>query len=171
MSKHTEKPSGLRPLQRKFYSLLGREQPKPVHPKLAIIYGYPLALIINQLLFWSGMESRKDGFIFKTEKDFIKEIGLSAAQQKLAIQKGKSYGFLEVKRMGLPGKRHYKLHFDKLVEVTIKIAESKNVVLTKSIYQLVDNHPTNTERTHENTTVNDNSVKSILSKNIYKGLQ
>jgi hypothetical protein len=43
--------------------------------------------MISQLLFWKGMEIRKDGYIFKTEKDFVKELGLKSAQQKLAIKK------------------------------------------------------------------------------------
>jgi len=160
MTPYKEVPKGLKPLQRKFFLLLGQEKPKPIPPKLVLIFGYPLSAIISQLLFWKGMEIRKDGYIYKTEKDFISELGLSSAQQKLAIKKGKKFGFLEVVRKGIPAKRHYKLDFDLLVEKTISEAERKNVVLTKSYFELGQNHyrssgginPTITYNTPENTT-------------------
>lgn len=149
-------PKGLKPLQRKFFALFGQEAPKPIPPKLVRIFGYPLSAIISQLLFWKGMEKRRDGLIYKTEKDFINELGLSSAQQKLAIKKGKEFGFLTVTRKGIPAKRHYALDFDKLVAVTIREAEHKNVELTKSIYKLVENnqqHSGDISRTNtDNTT-------------------
>ena len=128
-------PRGLKPLQKSFFSLLGQEKPKPIPPKLVLIFGYPLSAMISQLLFWKGMEMRKDGYIFKTEKDFIAELGLSSAQQKLAIKKGKDFGFLKVVRKGIPAKRHYLLNYQKLVEATIVEAERKKIYLTKSHFQ------------------------------------
>lgn len=159
---------GLKPLQIKFFALLGQEAPKPIPPKLVQIFGYPLAAIISQLLFWKGMEIRKDGLIYKTEKDFINELGLSSAQQKLAIKKGKAFGFLKVERKGIPAKRHYAMNFDLLVGATIREADRKHIVLTKSVYKLVDNDPqrtgdmsrTNTDNTTE-TTARYNSTQSI----------
>ena len=97
-------PRGLKPLQKSFFNLLGQEKPKPIPPKLVRIYGYPLSAMISQLLFWNGMGARKDGYIFKTEKDFLNELGLSSAQQKLAINKAKSFGFFKVVRKGIPAK-------------------------------------------------------------------
>lgn len=159
---------GLKPLQKKFFALFGQEAPKPIPPKLVRIYGYPLSAIISQLLFWKGMEKRKDGLIYKTEKDFINELGLSSAQQKLAIKKGRKLGFLTVIRKGIPAKRHYALDYEKLVEVTILQADLKNVELTKSIYKLVENDQqqtggisrTNTDNTTE-TTARYHSTQSI----------
>lgn len=165
---------GLRPLQVSFFALLGQEAPKPIQPKLVQIYGYPLSAIISQLLFWKGMEKRKDGLIFKTEKDFLSEIGLSSAQQKLAIKKGKKYGFLNVVRKGIPAKRHYSFDYEKLVDATIKEAERKNIVLTKSHYKLAqksrqhsgDISRTNTDNTTETTSRYNRteSVSDVLSK-------
>lgn len=145
---------GLRPQQRRLYRLLGQESPKPVHPKLALLFGYPLALLINQLLFWDGMGRRKDGYIFKTEFELIKEIGATPAQQRLAITKGRMHGFLEVTRKGVPAKRHYKLNFDLLVSSIIEQAELKDVVLSKGLYEWSEKSRTITERTQENTAVN-----------------
>lgn len=116
-------PKGLKPLQIKYFALFGKEAPKPIPPKLVRIFGYPLSAIISQLLFWKGMEMRKDGLIFKTEKDFINELGLSSAQQKLAIKKGKELGFLTVVRKSIPAKRHYAINFDALVDATIREAD------------------------------------------------
>jgi hypothetical protein len=160
MQRKNQAQKGLKPLQQKFFRLLGQEKPKPIPPKLVLIFGFPLSAMISQLLFWKGMEKRKDGYIYKTEKDFISELGLSSAQQKLAIKKGKDFGFLDVVRKGIPAKRHYKLNFDLLVEKTISEAEKKKIVLTKSYFELgynrqhksVGTNPTITENTSENTT-------------------
>jgi hypothetical protein len=171
MSKYVKaKIEGLRPQQNRLYRLLGQESPKPVHPKLALIFGYPLALIINQLLFWDGMGARKDGYIFKTEEDFIKEIGTSSAQQKLAIIKGKSYGFLDVKRKGVPAKRHYKLNFNILVDVIIQQAEIKGIVLSKSHFEYSEKHRSITERTQETTAIKTNasSISKIMADKFKK---
>ena len=164
------KIQGLRPQQNRLYRLLGRESPKPVHPKLALIFGYPLALIINQLLFWDGVGARKDGYIFKTEEDFIKEIGTSSAQQRLAIIKGKSYGFLDVKRKGVPAKRHYKLDFNILVDVIIQEAEIKGIVLSKSHFEYGEKHRSITERTQETTAIKTNasSISQIMADKFKK---
>lgn len=154
-------PRGLKPLQKSFFSLLGQEKPKPIPPKLVRIYGFPLSAMISQLLFWHGTGIRKDGFIYKTEKGFIDEIGLSSAQQKLAIKKGKEFGFLEVVRKGIPAKRHYRLNYEKLVEATIREAERKKIVLSKGHYRMVQKHQTKigdkkqtiTNNTKENTAI------------------
>lgn len=169
---------GLKPLQRKYFALLGQEPPKPIPPKLVRIFGYPLSAIISQLLFWKGMEIRKDGYIYKSEKDFISELGLSSAQQKLAIKKGKAFGFLQVVRKGIPAKRHYLLNYDLLVEKTISEADRKNIVLTKSYHKLVENsqqeqggkNRTNTDITAENTARyhSTESTSDILSKRFKK---
>ena len=132
---------GMSDLQKSFFAQFGQEKPKPIPPKLVMIYGYPLAAMISQLLFWYGKGSRKDGYIFKTEKDFIKELGLSSAQQKLAIVKGKEYGFLEVKVKGIPGKRHYRLSYTKLAEVTILEAAKKGVHLVNPPVKIAGKQP------------------------------
>ena len=161
-------PKGLKPLQIKYFALFGQEAPKPIPPKLVRIFGYPLSAIISQLLFWKGMEMRKDGLIFKTEKDFIKELGLSSAQQKLAIQKGKEFGFLTVVRKSIPAKRHYAINVEALVEATIREADRKNIDLTKSNYKfgqksqqhLGAKNPSNTDNTTE-TTARYHSTESL----------
>lgn len=170
--------AGLKPLQESFFRLLGQEGSKPIPPKLVRIYGYPLTAIVSQLLFWKGMEKRKDGYIYKTEKDFINELGLSSAQQKLAIKKGKAFGFLKVERKGIPAKRHYLLNYDRLVEATIKEAERKGIVLTISLYKLAQKsqqetggmNRTNTDNTTETTAIyhGTESTKEILSKRFKK---
>lgn len=174
MRNDQEKPKGLRPMQKTFFALLGKESPKPIHPKLVLIYGYPLAAMITQLLFWKGMEIRKDGLIYKTEIEFINELGLTSARQKLAIKKGAKFGFLTVKRKGIPSKRHYLLDYCKLVVATINEAERKGIVLSKSWFKLAEKHGymkdgnrlTNTDKTQDNTTETKNtkSTGDILSE-------
>ena len=163
-----QQQKGLKPLQKSFFRLLGQEGPKPIPPKLVLIYGYPLAAIISQLLFWKGMEKRTDGYIYKTEKEFLNELGLRSAQQKLAIKKGKSFGFLRVDRKGVPAKRHWQINYDRLVQVTIEEAERKNIVLTKGHLKISKknqsttgvNSQTITDNT-QNTTAKNHRTESI----------
>lgn len=157
-----KEPKGLSQLQRSFFSLLGQEKPKPIPPKLVLIYKYPLAAVISQLLYWHGKGMRKDGYIFKTEKDLIKELGLTSSQQKHLIWRGKAFGFLHVVRKGVPAKRHYSLNYTKLVEVTIQEAERQNIVLTKSAFKFGGNNPQENEandRTITNITTNNTALK------------
>ena len=161
MKMDSKRPRGLSQLQRSYFSIFGKEGPKPIPPKLVRLYGYPLSAMISQLLFWKGMEMRKDGFIFKTEKDFINELGLSSAQQKLAIKKAKEFGFFEVVRKGIPAKRHYRLNYNLLLEVTRKEAVRKKIVLVECYYKLGEksrnkqgcNDRTITNNTKENTAI------------------
>ncbi len=129
---NTELAGGLAPLQRKYFALLGGEPPKPVPPILVQIYGCPMALLISQLLYWRGKGARLDGFIFKSEKDLKKELGLSSSQQKTLIRKGRDFGFLEVVLKSIPAKRHYRIDYNELVRVTIEQAELKNIALSLS---------------------------------------
>lgn len=178
MHNNQNKPRGLRPLQKSYFDLFGQEKPKPIPPKLVLIFKYPLAAMISQLLFWKGMEIRKDGYIFKTEKDFVKELGLKSAQQKLAIKKGKEFGFLDVVRKGIPAKRHYRLNYNRLIEVTVSEAERKGIVLTKGHIklgekrqdQLGDNKRSITDNTTETTARyhRTESASDILSRRYRK---
>jgi hypothetical protein len=151
-------PRGLKPLQKSFFALLGQEKPKPIPPKLVRIYGYPLSAMISQILFWKGMEKRNDGYIYKTEKDFLNELGLSSAQQKLAIKKSKEFGFFEVVRKGIPAKRHYRLNYNRLVEVTLSEAERKKIVLTKGTYKPDQNSLHHTGANNPTITYNTNGI-------------
>lgn len=174
MEMENKKPRGLSQLQKSYFSIFGKEGPKPIPPKLVRIYGYTLSAMISQLLFWKGMEMRKDGFIFKTEKDFIKELGASPAQQKLAIKKAKEFGFFEVVRKGIPAKRHYRLNYNLLLEVTRKEAARKKIVLIESNYKFGESghykqgekNRTITNNTKENTAIyhKTESTADILAK-------
>lgn len=157
-------PRGLKPLQRSFFNLLGQEKPKPIPPKLVRIYGYPLSAMISQLLFWHGNGKRRDGFIYKTEQGFMDEIGLSSAQQKLAIKKGKVFGFLEVVRKGIPAKRHYRLNYNRLVEATIEEADRKGVVLIKGHLKLVEKRRTETGDSNRTITYNTKENTALKHK-------
>lgn len=97
---------------------------------------------------------RKDGYIYKTEKEFINELGLSSAQQKLAIKKGRDFGFLKVVRKGVPAKRHYLLNYDRLVEATILEAKRKRIPIIKQPFKTRENDQTTTGDSHQTITYN-----------------
>lgn len=164
------KKKGLSQHQKRYFALLGRSNSIAVHPMLSRLFGYPLGIMVSQLLYWQDKGSNKEGYIYKTEADFVKELGLSAAQQRGAIKRGKELGFLEVKRKSIPAKRHYKLDFEKLINASIKAAELKGLVLSKSWFELGEKHGSITKNTHKTTSYSKNSVEEVLIKrqNSYK---
>ena len=166
--------TGLSEQQKIFFALLGEEKPKPIPPVLVRLYGYTLAAMISQLLYWCDKGKRDDGLIYKTEKDLVKEIGTSSAQQKLAIKKGKDFGFLEVTRRGIPARRHYRIDYDKLVDATFHEADRKGIKLSKGFHKFVENSQSrigNYERSITNNTkkittkrANTESVAEIVAR-------
>lgn len=90
------------------------------NPELAKALGSVKAgLLLNQLLFWHG-KGRDPEWTYKTIKEMEKETGLSRAEQATAIRICKRYEILEVKRKGIPAKRHFRININKIVELMRK---------------------------------------------------
>lgn len=78
-----------------------------------VLGGIEPAIIISQLLYWQGM-GRDQDWVYKTVADLEAETGVSRHRQFSAIQKCKQLGVLEVEYKGVPRKRHYWVHIEKL---------------------------------------------------------
>lgn len=92
-------------------------RPIAFNPDLAKLLGSAKAgLFLSQLLYWWG-KGRKPNWIYKTVKELKEETGLSKKEQltaqKICIKKE----VLEVKLMGVPAKRHFKIKMDKIIEL------------------------------------------------------
>jgi hypothetical protein len=70
-------------------------------------------LFMSQLYFWYG--KGKDGWIYKTIDEFFEETALTRREQDTAIKRWKELGVLEVKIMGMPARRHFKVDIVRLM--------------------------------------------------------
>lgn len=85
---------------------------------IKLLNDYTTAAFLNQLVYWSDKSKRKDGYFYKSHKDWQDEMCLSRYQVDRAIKKLKELELLEVvkkKANGAPT-LHYKLDMDKLTK-------------------------------------------------------
>ncbi|PTI97356.1 replication protein [Staphylococcus simulans] len=78
---------------------------------LKITENYPTAALLNQLIYWSDRTNRKDGYFYKSYKEWEEEIHLSKYQVMRSIKKLKNMGIVETalkKANGAPTV-HYKV--------------------------------------------------------------
>jgi len=134
-----------------------------------------MALMLIQLVFWSDRTKRKDGFIYKSSIEWIKEMRTTDP----AVRKFKKLPYIEtkVKRANGSPTTHYRINFELLNKMVIEflekeklknaeaLAENSNVICefeqtTRSIHQihsldstkpLVENNETLTKITTKNT--------------------
>lgn len=72
------------------------------------------ALLLSQLIYWTGREMSGDGWIFKNQAELEEETGLGRREQEGARRKLKAVGVLMEKRVGLDPTVHFKVDFDAL---------------------------------------------------------
>jgi hypothetical protein len=93
-----------------------KDRPVAYHPDFAKAIGsVQAALFLSQLLYWSD-KGNNDGWIYKTQKEFYEETGLSRYEQETARKKLKKLGILEEKYQGVPRKLYYRINMRKLAE-------------------------------------------------------
>lgn len=123
-------------------------------PKIYVEYTGDLttAVLLNQIVFYSDKSKRKDGFFYKTYKEWEEEICLTKRQVSYSTEKLKKLGILETEVMKANGAPtvHYKLDYDKLVD---SIVTKCNFPLEQNV--TLDSNKMSqslTENTTENTT-------------------
>lgn len=72
------------------------------------------ALMLSQLVYWTGKERSGDGWIFKTQAELEEETGLTRAEQETARRRLVKIGVLKEKLEGLPARLHFKIVVDTL---------------------------------------------------------
>lgn len=110
------------------------------------------AILLNQIVFLSDKSKRKDGFFYKTYKEWEDEICLTKRQVSYSTKKLKDMGFLEtaVKKANGAPTLHYKLDYDKLLDSIVTFC---NIPLEQNVtFQSDKVSHSLTETTTENTT-------------------
>ncbi|OFJ76951.1 MULTISPECIES: conserved phage C-terminal domain-containing protein [Staphylococcus] len=130
---------------------------------LKITEDYPTAALLNQLIYWSDRTNRKDGYFYKSYKEWEEEIHLSKYQVMRSIKKLKNMGIVETalkKANGAPTV-HYKVDSEVTSQWIVKFLNNG-----KSTNLTMDSKETQqslTEITTEITTETTNN--NILSGN------
>lgn len=139
------------------------ERPVAFLPLLAKVSGSASSgLFMSQLLFWWN-KGIKDGWIYKTIDEMQEETYLCRSEQDVAIRKWKELKVLEVRKQGIPPKRHFRIDIEYLLQIASQ-AKGPGYLL-KSANQFARNDATNCRGRQNNT----ESIKEILQRSdIYK---
>lgn len=127
---------------------------------LELTNDYPTAALLNQMIFWSDKTKRRDGFFYKTYKEWEEETFLSEYQVRRASKALKELGFLETKLKKANGSPtlHYKLDMVVLSESIVKKLKNRNQTNSRNDNEVYE------ESLTVDDTVNDNSRKDSPAK-------
>lgn len=92
---------------------------KPIafYPDFSAVAGSTNAgVLLSQLFYWKDKESDPEGWIYKTQKDWLKETSLTRSEQETARKKLREMGLVHEKLKGNPAKLYFKVDFDALIE-------------------------------------------------------
>lgn len=86
---------------------------------------FTTAILLNQIVFLSDKSTRKDGYFYKTYKEWEEEICLSERQVRRSVNKLKNMGLVEtiLKRANGSPTVHYKLDYNKLVDSILTLCQ------------------------------------------------
>jgi len=102
------------------------------------------ALILNQSIYYSGITKRRDGYFYKTYKEWEEETFLSQYQVKRSVDKLKELNLIETKLKRAEGSPtlHYKVLMDNLQDLIIN---KLNNGLSRNL--IIENEETSQTRT------------------------
>lgn len=131
---------------------------------LGTVFGLQAGVLLSQLLYWSSKGARKDGFIYKTEKEITAELGLTRTQQETAIRKLTELGVINYKLAQVPARKHFKVNMQRLHEVIPSLKETHNLTYPNPSRYIVENPQSITEITQETTAKN---TRPIVDRQSY----
>ncbi len=121
---------------------------------LGQVFSLQAGILLSQLLYWHGLGSRNDGYIYKTADELRSELGMSRSNQETAIKQLVEYGIIHVKLAQIPARRHFKVNLEKLHELLPSLKETNNLHYPNPPNYYVANGESTTKTTRENTTKN-----------------
>ncbi len=139
--------------------------PIAYQPGLSIVFGsVNVGILLSQLLYWTGRQSSKDGWIYKTISELKHETGLTRYQQATAIDICKQSGILEMKLAGIPAKRHFRVNRQLLENQLPGLMKNAKLVYLPAPLQSAGNQQTNTEITHKTTSKNTQIINKTFQR-------
>lgn len=132
------------------------ERPIAFFPQMArALGGIEEAIFVQQLYYWSDKPIDKEGWVYKTQKEWEIETTLTPKMQNRVKRKLKDLGILETKLKSVKNRPtlHYKLEIALLQKVIMQYDQREECNITKG-----NKHPT--ETTTETTTESTNLATS-----------
>jgi hypothetical protein len=83
------------------------------------------ALMLSQLWYWKDKGRNPDGWIYKTQKEWLEELGLSRSEQETARRILREKRFIEEKKMGVPCKLHYRVNVTAILDAIVAANDDK----------------------------------------------
>lgn len=136
-------------------------------PAFGIIFGINAGIMLSQLLYWNGKGANKE-WTFKTIPDMEYETGLSLTEQRTAIRELIKHGVIDVKRKGVPQKRHFKVNVERLHEILPSLKVMNKLTYPNPPNYKVRNDQTITKTTQETTAKNTVRVSDLHELNRQK---
>ena len=162
--------------------LAALQRPIAFHRAFAQLSGSVTAgLFFSQLFYWHDKGTDPDGWIYKTYAEWTEETTMSRKELDTARRKLKAVGLLEEKLCGVPATLHYRINFDRLVELLNDFGDDDpaNCIDQKGQTGLTErdklespkgaNSPLYTETTSETTSSRGDDEKTTNSDPFYTG--
>jgi len=93
---------------------------KAYEPAFIQAFGPGPGVLMSQLFFWTGKGMDPAGWIYKTEREWKWETGLSRDQQRKARKILKAKGVLEEDKKGVPCKLYFRIRLERLAEAMLE---------------------------------------------------
>jgi hypothetical protein len=103
------------------------------------------ALMLSQALYWTPRSSTKDGWFYKSEKEWNEETGMTRTEQEGARKKLRQCGFWQEDKRGIPCRLFYRVDMDKL-------AKSLGISVSKCADKFAGNLQTRKQETRKQAT-------------------
>lgn len=129
---------------------------------LELLEDYNVAVMLNQLIYWSDRSNRTDGYFYKNYKEWQEEVFLSQYQVKKAVDKLKKLELVETKLKKSYGSPtlHYKVNMDNLsIWIMKKLNNGKSNNLINDYQKTNDSL---TKNTTKNTTTRENDHENKI---------
>jgi hypothetical protein len=103
----------------------GLGPPIAFFPAFGRLFGVHAALMLQQLIYWTGKQADPDGWIYKSAEDWEAELTLSPREQSTARKKLTDAGVIEEKYQRLEHRMFFRILPDRLDEL-VKAQISRN---------------------------------------------
>ncbi len=105
-------------LQRAIDALFIGERPIAYYSILArVLKSVTAGVLLSQFLYWTPRGKGESGWFYKEQKDIYAETALTRREQETARKVLRKFGVVEEKRIGVPGRIHFRVDTAKLAQL------------------------------------------------------